>query len=125
MSSNVVDKTYGELRAFIQAHAHMNSTELVQSARNEIMTTQWKILRDAEKDRMGNAFSEVNWKRALMVHLAPGRFAHGGDRVSHPEQNLKFQICPVRNSGASVMKDSYSLWKTASRQPLPMRMRKP
>ena len=85
MSCNVVDATYEELKAFIQAHPHMNSTELVQSARNEFNTTQWNILRDAEKDRMGDAFSKMNWKRALMVHLAPGRFPNGGDRVSHPE----------------------------------------
>ena len=86
MSCNVVDATYEELKAFIQAHPHMNSTELVQIARNEFNTAQWNILRDAEKDRMGDAFSGVHWRRALMVHLAPsGRFPNGGDRVSHPE----------------------------------------
>ena len=85
MSCNVVDAIYEELKAFIQAHPHMNSTELVQIARNEFNTAQWNILRDAEKDRMGDAFSKMNWKRVLMVHLAPGRFPNGGDRVSHPE----------------------------------------
>ena len=122
MSSNVVQKAEEELTAFIRARPHMNSTELLQSARKE-MKPQWKILFDAEKARLGDAFSE-HWKRAVLLRLAPpGRFSNGGDRVSQPEHI--FLMCPVHNGGASVMKASYSLWKTASRQPLPMTTRKP
>ena len=85
MSSNVVKKAEEELTAFIRKHPHMNSTELLQIARKE-MNSQWNILRDVEKAQMGDAFSKANWKRAVLLRLAPpGRFPNGGDRVSHPE----------------------------------------
>ena len=101
----------------------MNFTELLKIARKE-MKPQWNILLDAEKAKMGDAFSEANWKRVVLLRLAPpGRFPNGGDRVSQPEHIVL--MCPVHNGGASVMKASYSLWKTASRQPLPMTTRKP
>ena len=84
MSSNLVEKTQEELRAFIRERPHATVHELLRDARKE-MKSQWKILFDVEKARMGVDFSEANWKRAVLLHLAPpGRFLPGGDRVSQP-----------------------------------------
>ena len=80
-----IQQAYEDLKAYVCERQHMTSTELLQSARKE-MKPQWKILFDVEKAQMGDAFSEVHWKRAVLLRLAPpGRFLAGGDRVSQPE----------------------------------------
>ena len=85
MSSHVVEKTYEELRTFIHERPHATVHELLRDARKE-MKAQWRTLFDVEKAQMGDTFSEANWKRAVLIRLAPsGRFYNGGDRVSHPE----------------------------------------
>ena len=82
---NSVEKAYEEVRAFIQVHPNATVNELLQDTRKEL-NTQWNILFDVEKARMGDAFSKANWKRAVLLRVAPpGRFPHGGDRVSQPE----------------------------------------
>ena len=82
MSSAAVKQAYKELKAYVCDRAHMTAVELCRNARKEMKEAQWRILFEFEKARMGAAFSKKHWKQQLIIHLAPERFPHGGDRVS-------------------------------------------
>ena len=73
-------QAYQEVAAFMRDLPHMTGVELLKHARKE-MEKQWSILIDIEKSRLGAAFSQANWKRAVLVHLAPERFARGGNHA--------------------------------------------
>ena len=84
-SSEAAQQAYEEIRVFIYNCPHVTFRELEHYVYGQ-MTPQWKVLMRVEKARMGDAFSEKHWKRAVLSRLVePGRFSNGGDRVSHPE----------------------------------------